>query len=247
LFLEIDLATGNRKKIATINSEYNYQIAGMSIDFEANIIYTTINNELISVNINDGLTRIVSSSNKGLGTLFNSLEGATLDTVNNRILAYDYTQDSILSIDIDTGDRAIIASSKDDVKVGTGASIAYISALALDEKNQILYAASQFDRNIVKIDLVTNERTVLLTSCNNVNLVDSGLLTLTYNETDNSLLFSNDSPMKYKINDGTCELMEGFQPFFAVAENQKGQIYATSFNSLYQIDMKTNEKVIISK
>jgi hypothetical protein len=167
--------------------------------------------------------------------------------VNNRILAYDYTQDSILSIDIDTGDRAIIASSKDDIKVGTGASIAYISALALDEKNQILYAASQFDRNIVKIDLVTNERTVLLTSCNNVNLVDSGLLTLTYNETDNSLLFSNDSPMKYKINDGTCELMEGFQPFFAVAENQKGQIYATSFNSLYQIDMKTNEKVIISK
>jgi hypothetical protein len=53
--------------------------------------------------------------------------------------------------------------------------------------------------------------------------------------------------MKYQINDGTCELMEDFQPFFTVAENQKGQIYATSFNSLYQIDMKTNEKVIISK
>ncbi len=247
--LAIDLETGDRTKIITFEHEFNYYIYGMSLDSEANLIYTTINNELISVNIDDGFTRVVSSTNIGLGTLFSSLQGATLDTVNNRILAFDRAEESILSIDTTTGDRSIIASSKSGIEVGTGASIAHISALALDEKNQVVYVASQYYQNIIKIDLATNERTVLLTSCNDVNLVDSGLNKLTYNETDNSLLFVNNAAMKYKIDDDTCEMNISGQStnYFDLEENQKGQIYATGSNSLYQIDIETNEKVIISK
>lgn len=247
--LSIDLDTGNRTKVITFENEYNYSIDGMSLDSEANLIYTAINNELISVNIDDGFTRIVSSSNIGLGTLFSSLQGATLDTVNNRILSFDHAEETILSIDTTTGDRSIIASSKSGIEVGTGESIAHISALALDEKNQVVYVASQFDKNIIKIDLATNERTVLLTSCNDVNLVDLGLTSLSYNETENSLLFYNDAAMKYKIDDNTCEMTTNDQgtSYLDFEENQKGQIYATGFNSLYQIDMETNEKVIVSK
>jgi DNA-binding beta-propeller fold protein YncE len=247
--LSIDLETGNRTKVITFENEFNYSIDGMSLDSEANLIYTAINNELISVNIDDGFTRIVSSSNIGLGTLFSSLQGATLDTVNNRILSFDHAEETILSIDTTTGDRSIIASSKSGIEVGTGESIAHISALALDEKNQVVYVASQFDKNIIKIDLATNERTVLLTSCNDINLVDLGLTSLSYNETENSLLFYNDAAMKYKIDDNTCEMTTNDQgtSYLDFEENQKGQIYATGFNSLYQIDMETNEKVIISK
>ena len=222
----------------------------MSLDSEANLLYTVINNELISVNIDDGFTRIVSSRYIGLGALFSSLDGATLDTVNNRILTFAFAEEAILSIDTTTGDRSIIATSKSGIEVGTGASIAKTSALALDEKNQVIYVASHFDKNIIKIDLATNERTVLLTSCNDVNLVEAGLSSLSYNETENSLLFYNDVAMKYKIDDNTCEMLtfDTSAYFLDLEENQKGQIYATGFNnSLYQIDMETNQNIIISK
>ena len=247
--LSIDLETGNRTKVVTFEHEFNYYFDGMSLDSEANLLYTVINNELISVNIDDGFTRIVSSRYIGLGALFSSLDGATLDTVNNRILTFAFAEEAILSIDTTTGDRSIIATSKSGMEVGTGASIANTSALALDEKNQVIYVASQFDKNIIKIDLATNERTVLLTSCNDVNLVDSGLSSLSYNETENSLLFRNDVAMKYKIDDNTCEMLtfDTSAYFLDLEENQKGQIYATGFNSLYQIDMETNQNVIISK
>ena len=247
--LSIDLETGNRTKVVTFEHEFNYYFDGMSLDSEANLLYTVINNELISVNIDDGFTRVVSSRYIGLGALFSSLDGATLDTVNNRILTFAFAEEAILSIDTTTGDRSIIATSKSGMEVGTGASIANTSALALDEKNQVIYVASQFDKNIIKIDLATNERTVLLTSCNDVNLVDSGLSSLSYNETENSLLFRNDVAMKYKIDDNTCEMLtfDTSAYFLDLEENQKGQIYATGFNSLYQIDMETNQNVIISK
>jgi len=244
--LKIDLNTGDRTKLITFANEFNYNFSGLSLDSVTNSLYTIINDELIEVNIDDASFNVISSSHVGSGILFDSIQEATLDSSNHRVLAADPLEETLLAINTEDGHRTIISSSNSGNEVGTGESIYGISAITLDEENQLAYVASQFNKNIVKIDLVTGNRSLVLNSCNGTAFTDTGLNNISYNKQNNSLLFSNNTVIKYSIDDEICE-QSSISSDLDVEENQNGQVYMTGVNTLYQIELATNEKVIISK
>ncbi|MBQ4890755.1 hypothetical protein J8L86_12915 [Shewanella sp. MMG014] len=244
--LAIDMETGDRETVYSFEDEYNYMMSGLSFDPATNILYTSINNQVLAINIEDKSSEVISSASIGSGVFFSGITDAVLDKTNERVLVVDYHGQAILAVNLSDGSRTIISSSNSDSLVGEGISIYGISSIALDEANQLVYAASQVNKNIISIDLATGNRSLLLNSCEGEDFVDDGLNHISFNKYDNSLLFANRVISQFNIDDNVCKNSSLSLPF-DLEQNERGQTFANDFNKLYQIDLVTNEKVILSK
>jgi len=248
---KVDLSTGDRVRIAEWKHNYNYYISGLALDETNNKLYVVIGDDIRSVNLSNNTVSVLSSNLVGIGVFMERPIGAELDVINNRLLTFDSANHAIISINLENGDRTIVSSSLTNAEVGSGIEIPQISSIAFDVKNQVIYASSQYYAHVVKIDLDTGERSLLLDSCKSESgyesLVESeGMWSSYYQaETKKLFLYSRDI-IAYNIESKECSQTQ-ISGLLDMVPTKQNTAYVSYFNNIYLLDLITGSKVIISK
>jgi hypothetical protein len=142
---------------------------GIAVDPTTNTAY--VSDEALpgvySINLATGTSTVFSATGFGAGPDFTSdLEGGiALDAPNGRLLVTDDGADSVIAVDLTTGDRTLVSGPN----LGSGPSFGTIYGIAVDTAaNRAFVADSGIDGDggvdgVVEVDLATGNRTVLST------------------------------------------------------------------------------------
>jgi uncharacterized protein YggU (UPF0235/DUF167 family) len=157
------------------------KIAHLTMDNVGNRFFVIENNQLISVEGTDGLTKRIDAVDSING--LNAVTDMQYDRTNNRMILLD-TQDTLSTIkevNITTGARTIISQDSIAEPEGTLSNMLY--DLALDAANNTLYIGDG-QKGIVEMNLTNGNRTVLANPSVLSILFDAAnnrLLATTYN------------------------------------------------------------------
>ena len=116
--LAIDLTTGNRTEVGSINQQFNEFIEDLVIDAQGQKAYVAFGRAILSVDLQTNETVEIASANVGSGADFGQLYGLALDRENNRLLVSDTNNRQILAIDLTTKERVVLSSAEGNVGSG---------------------------------------------------------------------------------------------------------------------------------
>lgn len=248
---KVDLITGDRVRIVELKDNFNAFITGMAFDETNNRLYITFGDDILRVDLSNNSVSVLSSNSVGFGVILKDPIGSELDLINNRLLTFDNANDALIAIDLDNGNRTIVSSSLTNAEVGSGIEISRTSSIAVDTENQIAYASSQYYANVVKIDLGTGERSILLDSCKSESgyesLVQSeGMWSSYYQAGSNKLFLYSKGITSYNIESKECRQTQ-ISSLLDMVPTLQNTAYVSDFNNVYLLDLITGSKVIISK
>ena len=147
--------------LETSNEPLNGSI-GIEYDKNTNRAFLLYPSSIKVLNLSTGLSATISDANTGQGALFVDAISMELQISQQRLLVLDRQLDALISVDIGTGDRSVIASNT----VGSGVEISFPVDIALDEDNDRLFLLNALSANEVGenrfqrvvIDLSTGHR-----------------------------------------------------------------------------------------
>ena len=160
----VDPTTGNRTIISNASTG-----SGPAFFFPIDVALDANNNRvliidssldaLLSVDLATGNRTIISNASTGSGKIFDNPTGVILDTNNNRnrALIIDNSLDSLVAVDLTTGNRTIVS----DTRTGSGPAFSYLSAVSLDTINDRTFVIDWGVRALVAVDLATGDRTIV--------------------------------------------------------------------------------------
>ncbi|WP_428267331.1 hypothetical protein [Haliangium sp.] len=111
---------------------------------------------VFEVELATGVTRIISSSERGAGPALTRPESVARDGVHDRALVIDADLDAVVAVDLATGDRTILS----DANVGTGPVLNRTLDIVVDADRNRALVVENFQA-VIAIDLDTGARTVL--------------------------------------------------------------------------------------
>lgn len=109
---------------------------------------------LVRIDVATGVATTVAGPGRGGGEAFNGSQALALDHERQRALVQNWALDTLLGIDLETGDREVVSSGGDGVP-----PIQYTSALTVDAENGRAFAVGR--NEAVAIDLATGDRTLI--------------------------------------------------------------------------------------
>ncbi len=185
----IDLA-GNRSVLQSVTIEgngiYYGTLYALDVDDSSGLIYAIEGgSNVISIDMSTGYRSLIS----GYGTPGNSFEFGSLwdlkiDAVNNLAYVTDAELDGLLSVDLKTGKREVVASNDE----GQLNDFNYPRSLALDLDNgrAIVLDNADVTRNfLIEVDLETGGKSILTEALSDPEMI-------TYDKTKDRLLVSDD-------------------------------------------------------
>jgi hypothetical protein len=248
---KVDLITGDRVRIVELEDNFNAFITGMAFDETNNKLYITFGDDILYVDLSNNSVSVLSSNSVGYGVVLQDPLGSELDLINNRLITFDNANDALIAIDLDNGNRTILSSSLTNAEVGSGIEISRTSSIAIDTENQIAYASSQYYAHVIKIDLATGERSLLIDSCKTESGSESlvqaeGMWSSYYHAEAKELFLYSKGIISYNIESQKCYQTPSLDLLDMVPTLQY-TAYVSDFNNIYLLDLKTGSKVIISK
>lgn len=162
--VSIDVESGERRTLARLTRSGGPSIElprGIALDTERDRVLLTdvATGALMSIDLDGQASAIVSGPDRGTGEL-SLLTDLVLH--DGRALVVDYGRKTLVSIDLDTGDRDIVSGgpSEDDM-VGQGPALEAPTDVTIDPvRNRALVVDIATD-TLIGIDLVTGDRTVV--------------------------------------------------------------------------------------
>lgn len=210
---KVDLLTGDREVISASLVNSSNETIGEGEDFNNpfSIALDDSNNRLLvsdlkkilSVDLETGNRRIVSSENIGTGTLFKRPDALSIDSSNSRLIVTDLELDTLIEVDLTTGDRKAIINPENR----NDNLLEFPQGSALDIANNRLFISEFRRNNIVAINLANGKRKTISEHSN----ISSKLTSLVYDE-DNNRLFASDSIFKNVL---VVDLVSGQRAVFS--------------------------------
>ena len=243
---KVNLTTGDRVKVVDLPQQYNTSVHGMAYDKENNKLFIAFDEEIQSIDLIDKSVSVLSSNLVSTGVAIKYPTGVELDTANNRLLTFDRIHNAIIAINLETGHRTIVSSSLANAEVGEGIEIAQISSIALDPENQLIYASSQYNAHVIRVDLKTGNRSLLFDSCGMVK--EDGMWSTSYHAETKEILVNNMGLRSYNIETGECKRVTyRFSALLDLAPLSKDTVYYSDFNKIHLLNLNSGESVIVSK
>jgi cysteine-rich repeat protein len=111
---------------------------------------------LVSIDLMDGTHRILSGDHHGHGVRFQRPEVIAIDDMDDRAFVIDAENDTIVAIDLQTGDRSLLEDSSDG-------GIAFVSPrdMAMDPDRGRLLVVDAVRDELIAVDLQSGTRTVV--------------------------------------------------------------------------------------
>ncbi len=266
----IDLSNGNRSILsgAAIGTGTDFSsIRGITLDETGNrVLVSDAGNGfegVISVDLTTGNRTELSGQNAGAtdtsGADFDSTRAVVLDTANNRLIVVDADVSAPVAVDLTSGDRSLIQPPRaQSPMVGTGQALADATGMALDPSGEALYVADDSSDMIIKIDLASGDRTVVLES-NGATLTQ--IRGLGFDTQNNQLLVvdnADDVLMSVDIALGSSSLISSNQEgdaltfgsprgHIAIESATSALVCDTSRDTLYRVNLETGERTVLAK
>ena len=249
--MAVDLLTGNRTVILDLNNARS--LTDIVVDDSKQLLYILFKQELVKIDITTRKRTIISNNNIGGGAPISNLSGASLDSENNKILVTDRNNSTLLSIDLTTGKRTIIASGFGHSGYGDSSAV----DVEYDSLNKKAFVLSQSLGIVYSVDLDSGTKEVVLDSCitfnNEQGLVanDWILQNMFFEPSSRKLLIAaQDTLLSYDVDNNRCEAPTknwSVYELFDIVYTPEGQVFASGFNNLKQIDLDSSEQVLISR
>ncbi len=163
--VRIDPLTGNRMVVSggSIGSGPSFStfLSGISVAANGDLLVAdSLPNTLFRVDATTGDRSVVSSNSVGSGPAFGSSSprGVAVDDAAGDAFATDISNDVLLRIDLDTGDRSIASGAT----VGTGPAFGNVISMARESTGSLLVTDNGLNE-VLRVDSTTGSRTVLTT------------------------------------------------------------------------------------
>ena len=250
VIIAVDLNTGNRRAVGDINSEQNLFLKGIMADPDSNALYVIIEGKIVKIDLATERSEELSSNEAGTGPTIGVLSGAVLDRGNNRILVTEPTKHAVMAVDLATGNRSVLSSEK--FGIGSGPSLGSASDIAIDTQNNIAYVSSTGPDQLYTVNLATGERNLALDTCldsqgNNLLNKESGNFhNIFFDESSRELLMTAQKLLVYNPDNKFCKVTN-ISEALDIAKTSNNQILATAQSRLLQLNLATDESVVISK
>jgi hypothetical protein len=157
-------AAGNTRSAADTVTIHNRGSAivgmrGMDVDTaNGRILVSDQNTKAVyAVRATDGRVSALSDRSHGTGADFDSIEDLVVDATRNRALVLDWGQDTLVAVDLSSGNRTVASASS-----GSGAATAFSLGfgVALDAVGNRAFVTSRGNNSVVAVNLATGTRTV---------------------------------------------------------------------------------------
>ncbi|MCP4409785.1 MAG: hypothetical protein GY807_18985, partial [Gammaproteobacteria bacterium] len=138
-------------------------LRGVTLDAANSRVLVQSFSSLLAVDINSGARTILSDRNVGQGPNFFIPKDVVLDEENNRVFVVDKTLENsvILTVDLTTGDRALISDEQIGAGPLFGGAVAGVVGIALDAANQRAFVADDSFEAIFAVDLPSGDRVIV--------------------------------------------------------------------------------------
>jgi len=134
---------------------------GLDVDPNTDIAYVSDEalQGIYAVDLDTGITTVFSAMGVGTGPEFSDdLEGGiALDASNSRLLVTDDGADSVIAVDLTTGNRTVVSGPN----TGTGVSFGIMYGIAVDGANNRAFVADSGSDGIISFDLASGDRTLV--------------------------------------------------------------------------------------
>lgn len=178
-------------------------ISDMAADFDAGVMYVSEwkTNTIFSVDLATGNRSIIASNEVGTGEDFLRASYITLDPENSILYVTDAGMGNpggvgtgkIFSLDLATNIRTVVS---DDVSVGTGERTVFPGRTVLDSAGKNLYITDTGYSKVVKLNLETQQRTLVTGESQGTGEVYSALHYIALNDAGTELFVSSASANK---------------------------------------------------
>ena len=261
--VEVDVETGDRRALPLLSGDARLLSPIDIFRAEGDTFYTLTDsdpydawNALFHIAPDTGARTLAFRDEVGIGSVPRDLMGLAVDFDSRIAYAADYRADSVLAINMDNGDRALVYGSG----VGTGPALNNPSRLAYDKLTNMLYVWSADSGNIIKIDPDTSVGSTFLTggddsSINNVASlqIDSARGLLYYSRFNDGTVYQVDVESKeISVVTGSARgdgnLMESVPAISLAPGGEKlfASNDATSgLDSLVAVDVATGDRTVV--
>ncbi|WP_347329946.1 YncE family protein [Marinimicrobium locisalis] len=243
--LEIDLATGNRRRIGDINSQFNISVAGLELDASNDALYVATNDTVYRIDLSTNGTTTLAISDINQGAVFSSISSIAFDHESETLFISDAVQEQVVALNVNTLETTLISS---EFK-GDGQTFFNINGLVFHPDTKLLYASNQGHGNVHKVDTETGNRTEIATAC--APSFSSGepadmIMGLSFDSELNELLLVGDRVSRINLNTSTCSY-DTYDHQLSVEPLSGSRLLAGTFGALKLIDEETGEVVAISQ
>lgn len=245
----VDLATGNRTKIGSIESEFSGFASSITADEDSGTLYVGIGDQIVSVDLETEINTVIASQSVGIGAIYSNVADLIFDKTENRLLFIDAFRSALYELDLSNGVRSLI--SQDGV-VGEGLALSDPRSAVFSPDKTAVYVTSSINDAVLSIDLVSGNRSVFINSCidsdNVENWLNFGSFSEIYlAEASNTLYIANGgATLAYDLNTDECSAGPYTAPkAYEVTNN--GELLFISFNEIAVVDMESFQTAIISR
>ncbi|WP_299001840.1 hypothetical protein [uncultured Shewanella sp.] len=159
---EVSLITGTRYELASFSDLFSFSSIVLDSSNNRALLTTSVFSEIqgvVAIDLDTGASEFLSYPELDIGTgpNFEGLKGLAIDEKNNQLFVADTYASSIFTVDLSTGNRAIVSNND----IGTGSMLIFPESLALDSANNRLLVADQSDHRLLSIDLSTGDRSTI--------------------------------------------------------------------------------------
>ncbi len=266
----IDLSNGNRSILSgsgTGTGTGFSSIRGITLDETGNRVLVSDAGSgfegVISVDLTTGNRTELSGQNAGAtdtsGADFDSTRAVVVDSANNRLIVVDADISAPVAVDLTSGDRSLIQPPRaESPSVGTGQALADATGMALDPSGEALYVADDSADVIIKVDLASGDRSVVLASNGTTMTQIRGI---GFDTENNQLLAvdnADDVLVSIDIALGSSALISSNQEgdaltfgsprgHIAIESATSALVCDTSRDTLYRVNLETGERSVLAK
>lgn len=171
LVMEVDKVTGERTTLFGSNvgdGAFLFRPSVLALDTQGQKAYVALDDEIIEVDIKNGSRRVLSGltgsplTTHGDGPYMDIIESIVIDKTNERLIVSIIGNDAVITVDLETGNREYLASSRGlNPLVGEGIIIPAVVDMVLDNQSDMLVAVDITSNALFTIDLDNGDRTIL--------------------------------------------------------------------------------------
>lgn len=171
LVIEVDKVTGERTTLfgsSVGDGASLFYPSVLALDSQSQKAYVALTDEIIEVDLKNGSRRVLSGlrasplTTYGDGPYMDIIESIVIDKTNERLIVSIIGNDAVITVDLETGNREYLASSRGlNPLVGEGIIIPAVVDMVLDDQSDMLVAVDITSNALFTIDLDNGDRTLL--------------------------------------------------------------------------------------
>ncbi len=247
---KVDLATGSREKLLTLDPTLNlgYWFSSITLDEENHNLYISIDKNIIILDTMTGTYSILENLATDDGVMLTTIGSLLFDSEAQ--LIYIATSDTQILFTLDVTTKKITIAK--DLTNTEGPDMTGVIDIIKGTTDNSLFALNRAQGKIYSVDIPSGKKVLLLDTCldifgrNVMSPMYSSLMNIDFNRNTQTLVFQESNYFyTFDMEQKTCTV-NGYRATDAIFLNDSSMV-VTAQNEIRQLDLKTGEQAVLSR